>query len=110
MEESIITKSGIMVGIGEKREEVFSVMDDLVSAGCDILTIGQYLQPSSDHCPVVEYVHPDVFSAYESEARRKGFKGVVSSPFVRSSYRAGELYRTAACLPAGSPAGNSPGS
>jgi lipoic acid synthetase len=95
MGKNIITKTGLMVGLGETRDEVFSVMDDLISVGCDILTIGQYLQPSRDHYSVKEYIHPDVFSAYENEAWEKGFKGVASSPFVRSSYLAGELYRIA---------------
>jgi lipoic acid synthetase len=95
----ITTKTGIMVGLGETRDEVFSVMDDLLRAGCDILTIGQYLQPSSNHYDVKDYIHPDIFSAYENEARMKGFKGVVSSPFVRSSYRAGELYHIASNPP-----------
>lgn len=89
---NIITKSGLMVGLGETQEEVLAVMDDLREACCDIMTIGQYLQPSVHHYPVKEYVHPDVFKAYEEDARKKGFKGVVSSPFVRSSYKAGELY------------------
>ncbi len=91
----MITKSGLMVGLGETKEEVFSVMDDLIGAGCDILTIGQYLRPGLNHYPVKEYVHPDAFSAYEDEAQRRGFKAVVASPFARSSYRAGELYRAA---------------
>jgi len=89
---NIVTKSGIMVGLGESYEEVLAVMDDLRNAGCDLLTLGQYLQPSAGHYPVQEYVHPDVFRAYDEDARKKGFKGVVSSPFVRSSYKAGELY------------------
>ncbi len=89
---TIVTKSGIMVGLGETYEEVLAVMDDLRDAGCDLLTLGQYLQPSAGHYPVKEYVHPDVFRAYDEDARKKGFKGVVSSPFVRSSYKAGELY------------------
>ena len=89
---TIVTKSGIMVGLGETYEEVLAVMDDLRDAGCDLLTLGQYLQPSAEHYPVKEYVHPDVFRAYDEDARKKGFAGVVSSPFVRSSYKAGELY------------------
>lgn len=88
-----ITKSGFMVGLGERHDEVLCLMDDLRESGCDILTIGQYLQPSVDHFPVQEYVHPDVFAEYTLEAENKGFLGVVSSPFVRSSYKAGELFQ-----------------
>jgi lipoic acid synthetase len=90
---NIITKSGLMVGLGETPEEVMEVMEDLRDAGCDILTIGQYLQPSKAHYELKEYVHPDIFKMYEEQAREKGFSGVVSSPFVRSSYHAGELYK-----------------
>lgn len=89
-----ITKSGLMVGLGENRDEVLKLMDDLRDAGCDILSIGQYLQPGVNHFPVREYVHPDVFAEYAHEAEGRGFLGVVSSPFVRSSYKAGELYRS----------------
>jgi len=87
-----ITKSGIMLGLGEKENEVFGLFDDLTDAGCDILTIGQYLQPSAEHYPVIEYIHPSMFAFYENEARKRGLKAVASSPFVRSSYRADELY------------------
>ena len=93
IDRDTITKSGFMVGLGEGRSEVLALMDDLRNAGCDILTIGQYLQPSVNHFPVQEYVHPDVFAAYAREAETRGFLGVVSSPFVRSSYKAGELFR-----------------
>lgn len=92
LQNDMVTKCGLMVGLGETRDEVYSVMDDLISAKCDILTIGQYLQPSSNHYPVREYIHPDIFSIYENEARSRGFKAVVCAPFVRSSYQAGELY------------------
>jgi len=88
-----ITKSGIMLGLGEKENEVLGLFDDLTDANCDILTIGQYLQPSPNHYPVVEYIHPSVFAFYESEARKRGLKGIASSPFIRSSYRADELFR-----------------
>lgn len=88
-----ITKSGIMLGLGEKENEVLGLFDDLTYAGCDILTIGQYLQPSPEHYPVMEYIHPYMFTFYENEARKRGFKSVASSPFVRSSYRADELFR-----------------
>jgi len=82
------TKSGIMVGLGETMDEVQEVMKDLRSAGCDILTIGQYLAPSKNHHPVVEYVHPDTFQAYKELGLQLGFKHVESSPLVRSSYHA----------------------
>ncbi len=84
----IVSKSGIMVGLGERCEEVTGVMDDLRSAGCDMLTIGQYLAPSRWHHAVVEYIHPKVFEAYAAEALAKGFLHVASAPLVRSSYRA----------------------
>lgn len=81
-------KSGIMVGLGESVDQVESVMDDLLEAGVSILTIGQYLRPSAAHLPVVEFVDPDTFTAYERTAYRKGFRVVSSAPFVRSSYHA----------------------
>ncbi|HCX65354.1 MAG TPA: lipoyl synthase [Eubacteriaceae bacterium] len=86
----IITKSGIMLGLGESREEVMEVLKDLREVDCDVLTIGQYLAPSKEHHEVVEYVHPDVFAAYKEEAMRMGFRYVASDPFVRSSYNAFE--------------------
>ncbi len=82
------TKSGIMVGLGESFEEVMECMDDLVSAGCQILTIGQYLQPTLEHLPVEEYIHPDIFARYKEEGLKKGFQIVESNPLVRSSYHA----------------------
>ena len=82
----IRTKSGIMAGLGEGKEEVFEVMDHLVEAGCDVLTIGQYLQPTNLHLPVEEFVHPDVFKEYETIGLKKGFNMVESGPLVRSSY------------------------
>lgn len=82
------TKTGIMVGLGEKHEEVFKVMDDLVAHGCDVLTIGQYLQPTKLHLDVVEYVHPDVFAMYKEEGLKRGLEYVESGPLVRSSYHA----------------------
>ncbi len=82
------TKSGIMVGLGETKEEVFRLMDDLLENGCDILTIGQYLQPTRMHLDVVEFVHPDVFAEYREVGLAKGFKYVESGPLVRSSYHA----------------------
>jgi lipoic acid synthetase len=82
------TKSGIMAGLGEKKEEVFIVMDDLREAGCDVLTIGQYLQPTRNHLDVVEWIHPEIFKEYEEEGLAKGFMYVESGPLVRSSYHA----------------------
>ncbi|MCB4379636.1 lipoyl synthase, partial [Synechococcus sp. MU1644] len=87
---SQFTKSGIMVGLGETKEEVMQVMDDMRSAGIDFLTIGQYLQPTRKHAAVDRYVSPDEFSAYEEIARAKGFLMVSASPLTRSSYHAGE--------------------
>jgi lipoic acid synthetase len=84
----MFTKSGIMVGLGEEREEVLQVMDDLRSAGVDFLTIGQYLQPTRKHAEVKAYVTPDEFKAYERTAQAKGFLLVSASPLTRSSYHA----------------------
>lgn len=82
------TKTGIMVGLGEMPEEVFQVMDDLVEHGCDILTIGQYLQPTKMHLEVAEFIHPDLFAAYREVGLSKGLRYVESGPLVRSSYHA----------------------
>jgi lipoic acid synthetase len=86
----LVTKSGLMVGFGETRDEIIQVMDDLRSAEVDFITIGQYLQPTRRHAPVVEYVTPETFEAYASLARGKGFSMVAASPLTRSSYHAGE--------------------
>ncbi len=85
---SIFTKSGLMVGLGESRDEVTQVMDDLRSAGVDFLTIGQYLQPTRKHAPIDRFVTPDEFQDYAQLARGKGFLMVSSSPLTRSSYHA----------------------
>jgi lipoic acid synthetase len=82
------TKSGIMVGLGEKDEEVYKIMDDLIAHGCDVLTIGQYLQPTKMHLEVAEYIHPDKFAEYKKIGLEKGFDFVESGPLVRSSYHA----------------------
>lgn len=82
------TKSGMMLGLGETREEILQTMDDLLKAGCHVLTIGQYLQPTRRHWPVQEYVEPEEFEALGQIARNKGFLHVESSPLVRSSYHA----------------------
>lgn len=87
------TKSGIMVGIGEKTDEVLDLMNDLRKHNCDILTIGQYLQPTKNHLPVDRYVHPEEFNMYKSEGIKMGFKAVESSPLVRSSYHADKQAR-----------------
>jgi lipoic acid synthetase len=88
LDSSAFTKSGIMVGLGEKREEVLQVMDDLRSAEVDFLTIGQYLQPTRKHAEVKSFVTPDEFKSYERIALAKGFLVVASSPLTRSSYHA----------------------
>ncbi|MBE7218218.1 MAG: lipoyl synthase [Caulobacteraceae bacterium] len=84
------TKSGLMVGLGESKEEVMQVMDDMRSAGVDFLTIGQYLQPTRKHAAIDRFVTPDEFAAYEAIARAKGFLMVSASPLTRSSHHAGE--------------------
>lgn len=89
---AIVTKSGLMLGLGETGEEVIEVMRDLRETGCDLLTIGQYLQPSPEHHPVVRFVPPEEFSEYEQIGRDMGFADVASAPLVRSSFRAAELY------------------
>ena len=84
----IMAKSGIMVGLGETEAEVFEVMDDLLKVGCSVMTIGQYLQPTKNHLPVIGYIHPDIFKKWEENGIEKGFKFVESKPLVRSSYHA----------------------
>jgi len=82
------TKSGVMLGLGETEAEVLETMDDLRSVNVDILTLGQYLQPTRNHLPVAEFVHPDVFARYREIGLQKGFRFVESGPLVRSSYHA----------------------
>ena len=82
------TKSGIMLGLGETKEEIIETMDDLACVGCDILTMGQYLQPTPKHAVVQQFVHPDVFAELREIALGKGFRYVESGPLVRSSYHA----------------------
>lgn len=82
------TKSGVMVGLGETDEEIYKIMDDLVEHGCDVLTIGQYLQPTSMHLEVASFIHPDTFAKYKEVGLNKGFNFVESGPLVRSSYHA----------------------
>jgi lipoic acid synthetase len=82
------TKTGIMLGLGETMEEVYQAIDDLAANGCDILTLGQYLQPTKMHIEVAEFIHPDTFALYKEEGLRRGLKYVESGPLVRSSYHA----------------------
>jgi lipoic acid synthetase len=92
-ESGLVVKSGIMLGLGETFEELATVFKDLVGAGCSILTMGQYLSPSKDHAPVVRYLPREEFDRLSAMARHEGFNNVFSGPFVRSSYRAEEVYR-----------------
>ncbi len=93
LDPTMFTKSGIMVGLGETKDEVLQVMDDLKAAGVDFLTIGQYLQPTPKHADVMRYVTPDEFNYYERAARAKGFLMVSASPLTRSSYHAGDDFK-----------------
>lgn len=86
--KGIRTKSGIMLGLGETRDEILRTMDDLLSVGCQIMTIGQYLQPTKNHYPLQEYIHPDTFAEYGRIGKEKGFRHIESAPMVRSSYHA----------------------
>jgi lipoic acid synthetase len=88
----IVTKSGIMLGLGETEPEIFQTMDDLREAGCQVLTMGQYLRPTPNHLPVVEFVTPEQFDLYGEIARKKGFEHVASGPLVRSSYHAADFH------------------
>ena len=90
--DTIYTKSGIMLGLGEREEEVLTAMQDLRASKCDILTLGQYLQPSLKHLPVVEFVSPEKFAEYKVRAEEMGFVHVASGPMVRSSYHADEFH------------------
>jgi lipoyl synthase len=88
----IATKSGIMLGLGETEPEIFQTMDDLREVGCQVLTMGQYLRPTPNHLPVVEFVTPQQFDLYGEIARKKGFEHVASGPLVRSSYHAADFH------------------
>ncbi|OGS13992.1 MAG: lipoyl synthase [Elusimicrobia bacterium RIFOXYA2_FULL_58_8] len=92
----IFTKSGIMLGLGEEPAELERALADLVSSGCDLLTLGQYLPPSKSHRPTAKYYTEEEFAAWGDKAKAAGFKAVLSGPLVRSSYRAGLLYAQAA--------------
>jgi len=92
LDSRIVTKSGLMVGLGETREELLGVMEELRRVKCDLLTIGQYLQPSPSHHPVVRYIPPEEFLEYEGTGIGMGFRAVASAPLVRSSFNAAQLY------------------
>jgi len=92
MDPTLVTKSGLMLGLGETRDEVIKVMGDLREASCDLFTIGQYLRPSPNHHPVVTFISPEEFSEHEHIGREMGFIEVAAAPLVRSSYKAAELY------------------
>ncbi len=96
-----LAKSGIMLGLGESRDELLAVFDDLLAAGCRMLTLGQYLAPSRQHHPVVRYVPPEEFEDLRQEALRRGFAAVASGPYVRSSYQASQLWQQAAAALSG---------
>jgi lipoyl synthase len=91
----LVTKSNLILGMGETREEVSQALRDLHDAGCELVTITQYLRPSPRHHPVERWVRPEEFVELAAEAEEIGFSGVMSGPLVRSSYRAGRLYRQA---------------
>ena len=92
-EYGLRTKSGIMVGLGETRDEVVALMADFAAHGVDVMTIGQYLQPTRHHLPVEEFVHPDVFAWYKEQGEALGIEHVESGPLVRSSYHADEDFQ-----------------
>ena len=94
MDPSIPTKSGLMLGLGERPEEVQQVLKDLLDASCRILTLGQYLQPSAEHLPVERFVPPEEFEEWRKKALEMGFREVASGPFVRSSYHAQEAFQS----------------
>jgi lipoic acid synthetase len=93
--DGLVTKSNLILGLGEERDEVSQVLRDLYAAGCELVTITQYLRPSQRHHPVARWVKPEEFVELEQEARDIGFAAVMSGPLVRSSYRAGRLYQQA---------------
>ncbi|NMA64609.1 MAG: lipoyl synthase, partial [Syntrophomonadaceae bacterium] len=90
--KGLLAKSGLMLGLGETVDEVVQVMEDLREAGCDIVTLGQYLSPSAYHHPVIEFIHPDTFQMLEDIGYEMGFLQVSAGPLVRSSYHAGEVF------------------
>lgn len=92
LDSEILTKSSIMLGLGESRKEIHTTLEDLRSVGVDMVTMGQYLQPTTRHLPVAEYIHPEKFDEYKKDAEGMGFLYVVAGPFVRSSYKASEPF------------------
>jgi lipoic acid synthetase len=92
-QQGFVTKTGMMLGIGEEPHEIDAVLDDLVAIGCEILTLGQYLQPTSNHLPVMRWVHPDEFSTWKVKGEERGIRHVESGPLVRSSYHAEKQVR-----------------
>ena len=92
LSQKTVTKSGIMLGLGETEPEIFQTIDDLREAGCQVLTMGQYLRPTPNHLPVVEFITPQQFDLYGEIARKKGFEHVASGPLVRSSYHAADFH------------------
>ena len=99
LDESIITKSGLMLGLGERRDEVVEAMQRLLDSGCEIVTIGQYLQPKREKLEVIEYVPPSVFDEYRMLGEELGFRAVFSGPFVRSSYMADVVAHRVSAVP-----------
>jgi len=95
-EQGLVSKTGMMLGLGEEEAEIDAVLDDLVSIGCEILTLGRYLQPTAEHLPVERWVHPDEFAAWKTRGEAKGLRHVESGPLVRSSYHAEKQVRSAA--------------
>jgi lipoic acid synthetase len=94
---SLLSKSGFMLGLGETREEVLDLLKDLRESGCDLLTIGQYLQPRADRLPVVRYVPPEEFDEVKRIGEEMGFRSVASGPFVRSSFHAHQMFEARTC-------------
>ncbi len=92
-DEKVYTKSGLMLGLGENSDEVYETLQDLLDTGCRLLTLGQYLQPTKEHLPVDHFIHPEEFDKWRDVALEMGFAEVAAGPFVRSSYRARQLYQ-----------------
>jgi len=92
LDPAVVTKSGVMLGLGETESELFQTLDDLRAADVQVLTLGQYLRPTPDHLPVLEYVRPETFMSYKEAAEQKGFEYVASGPLVRSSYHAADYH------------------
>ena len=97
-EQGLVTKTGMMLGLGEEEHEIDAVLDDLVAVGCDILTLGQYLQPTPKHLPVIRWVHPDEFAMWKERGEARGLRHVESGPLVRSSYHAEKQVRAHAAV------------